>query len=301
MIPSDPDFYKDILDQMSDGVFFVNRQRQILYWSKGAHRLTGYRAEEVVGRNCNDEILCHIDYLGERICEEACPVLDCLQDGCPRDVKVYLRHKLGGRVPVSVRVQPIRNAAGTITGAIEIFSDDSAATDSRRRIEAMRRLAFLDHLTQLPNRRFMEMALVTALTEYRMHKDPFGVLMIDLDHFKKINDAHGHRTGDRVLQEAARVLSASLRPDDLVGRWGGDEFVAIIRGVTPESLGDMGKRCAGFTAHTDISTGVGQRISLTVSVGGAIAEAEDTVDDLVHRADVVMYREKERARGHSAA
>lgn len=301
MIPTEPGFYKDILDQMSDGVFFVNRELKILFWSRGAQRLTGYKTEEVVGRNCDDEILCHIDYQGKRISGEACPVVECLLDGRPREVKVYLQHKRGRRVPVSVRVQPIRNAAGTITGAIEIFSDDSAATDSLRRIEAMRRLAFLDHLTQLPNRRFMEMALVTALTEYRMHKDPFGVLMIDLDHFKKINDMHGHRAGDRVLQEAARMLGASLRPDDLVGRWGGDEFIAVIRGVTPDSLGDMAKRCAEFAAQTVISVAIEKRVSITVSVGGAIAEDGDTVDDLVHRADVVMYREKERSRDHSAA
>lgn len=301
MIPPDPGFYKDILDQMSDGVFFVNRELKILFWSKGAQRLTGYKTEEVVGRNCNDDILCHIDYQGKRVGGEACPVVECLADGRPREMKVYLQHKRGRRVPVSVRVQPIRNAAGTITGAIEIFSDDSAATDSLRRIAAMRRLAFLDHLTQLPNRRFMEMALVTALTEYRMHKDPFGVLMIDLDHFKKINDMHGHRGGDRVLKEAARMLGASLRPDDLIGRWGGDEFIAIIRGVTPESVSDMAKRCAEFAAQTVISLGIGKQVSLTVSVGGALAQLEDTVDDLVHRADQLMYREKERSRDHSAA
>lgn len=301
MIPTDADFYKSLLDQMSDGVFFVDCSQRVLYWSVGAQRMTGYKPEEVVGRQCNDEMLCHIDYMGSRVCQGACPVLECLQDGKRREVKVYLRHKLGRRVPVSVRVQPISDSEGRITGAIEIFRDDSAETDSQRRTEAMRRMAFLDHLTQLPNRRFMEMALLTALNEYQMHLDPFGVLMMDIDHFKGINDTFGHRTGDKVLQEAARMLATSLRPDDLVGRWGGDEFIAIIRGMTPDALSEMANRCATFAAHSSISTGEGRRITLTVSVGGAMVQPGDTAEELVHRADQQMYVEKLHDRDQTEA
>ncbi|HLY43484.1 MAG TPA: diguanylate cyclase [Terracidiphilus sp.] len=293
MIPTtDPDFYRSLLDQMSDGVFFVDRNQKVLYWSLGAQRLTGYAAEEVVGRKCDDELLRHTDYLGNRAVPGAAPIMECLQDGHAREVKVYLQHKLGRRVPVSARVQPICDSEGGISGAIEIFRDDSAKSDSQRRIDAMRRMAFLDHLTQLPNRRFMEMALLTALNEYQMHLDPFGVLMMDIDHFKGINDTFGHRTGDKVLQEAARMLAASLRPDDLVGRWGGDEFIAIIRGMSPDALHDMAIRCATFAAHSSISTGDGRRITLTVSVGGATVQPGDTAEELVHRADQQMYLEK---------
>jgi len=301
MISTDTDFYKNLLDQMSDGVFFVDSNRTILYWSQGAQRLTGFKPEELVGLKCDDEILCHLDYAGNHICQGACPVLECLQDGKGRELKVYLRHKLGRRVPVSVRVQPICDQDGRISGAIEIFRDDSAEADSQRRIEAMRRMAFLDHLTQLPNRRFMEMALLTALNEYEMHLDPFGVLMMDIDQFKGINDTFGHRIGDKVLQEAARMLSASLRPDDLVGRWGGDEFIAIIRGMTPEALRDMANRCALFAAHSSISTGDGRRITLTVSVGGGLVQPGDTTEELVHRADQQMYLEKMQDRDRPEA
>ena len=296
MIPTDANFYKDLLDQMSDGVFFVDCNRLVLYWSAGAERMTGYQAEELLGRECDDPILCHLDYIGNRIYPGACPVLECLLDGKGRELKVYLRHKLGRRVPVSARVQPICDSAGRVTGAIEIFRDDSAEADSQRRIEAMRRMAFLDHLTQLPNRRFMEMALLTALNEYEMHLDPFGVLMMDIDQFKGINDTFGHRTGDKVLQEAGRMLSASLRPDDLVGRWGGDEFIAIIRGMTAEALLEMANRCAAFAAHSSISTGSGEPITLTVSVGGAMVQPGDTAEELVHRADQQMYLEKTQDR-----
>ena len=68
MTPADPGFYKDLLDHMSDGVYFVDRERRIQYWNEGAHRLTGYTAEELMGKCCQDEILCHVDYAGRRLC-----------------------------------------------------------------------------------------------------------------------------------------------------------------------------------------------------------------------------------------
>jgi len=157
---------------MSDGVYFVDRERRILYWSEGAYRLTGYKAEELLGKFCQDDILCHVDYAGKRLCQEDCPLAASISDGGLHEANVFLRHKQGRRVPVTVRVQPLEGADGSIIGAIEIFSDDSAQTEERRRTEAMNRLAFLDHLTQLPNRRFMEMSLHTALTEFQVHHDP---------------------------------------------------------------------------------------------------------------------------------
>lgn len=301
MIPTDPGFYKDLLDHMSDGVYFVDRNRRILYWSEGAYRLTGYRPEEVIGRQCHDEILCHLDYDGNRLCHEACSLSACIEDGGPREAKVYLRHKLGRRVPVSVRIQPIRDADGLITGAIEIFSDDTAQNDARRRTEAMRRMAFLDHLTQLPNRRFMEMALQTTLNEFQTHKDPFGILVIDFDQFKKVNDSYGHLCGDRVLQQAARTLASSLRPADAVGRWGGDEFIAIVRGVTIDALQGLADRCTAIISRTAMPVGDGRRVSVAVSIGAAMAQPGETVEELVHRADQLMYQKKMQRRGLTPA
>lgn len=238
MIPDGPGFYKELLDHLSDGVYFVDRERRILYWNEGAFRLTGYKAEELLGKCCQDDILCHVDYQGTRLCHEGCPLTATIASGEMHEATVFLRHKQGRRVPVSVRVQPIRDAGGAIIGAVEIFSDDSARNEARRMTEAMKRLAFLDHLTQLPNRRFMEMSLRTALTEYQEHKDPFGLMLIDIDGFKAINDSFGHSCGDRTLQEVALTLIGSLRPTDTLGRWG--------RRVSGD-CSQCGQGCAGQT------------------------------------------------------
>jgi len=299
MVPSDPAFYKELLDHIGDGVYFVDRERRIQYWNEGASRLTGYTAEELLGRSCQDDLMCHVDNAGRRLCNDGCPLAESMCDGKPHQVNVFLRHKQGRRVPVSTRVQPMRGADGSIIGAIEIFSDNSAQFDEQRKTEAMNRLAFLDHLTQLPNRRFLEMSLNTALSESEVHKDPVGVIVIDIDEFKKINDTFGHSGGDRALQEAAKTLMGSLRPTDTVGRWGGDEFLAIARNVDGEMLGKLAERCVALIAQTSVLGSDERRISISSSVGAALSRSGESAEALIERADELMYQSKNGGRGRA--
>jgi diguanylate cyclase (GGDEF)-like protein len=163
----------------------------------------------------------------------------------------------------------------------------------------MSRLAFLDHLTQLPNRRFLEMSLHTALGEFQEHKDPLGVLLIDLDGFKQINDRYGHSCGDRALQEAATTLTGSLRPTDTVGRWGGDEFLAVIRNVNQDVLSKLAERCVALVAQTAIPGNDERRISLSISVGATLSRLGGSAEELIQRADELMYRSKTSGRGRA--
>ncbi len=284
--------YETLLDQVSDGVYFVDQHRRILYWNEGAHRLTGYKADEVVGKCCADDAFCHLDTTGHRMCPQACPLSASLSDGKSHEVEVFLHHKLGRRVPVTARVQPIRAADGSIVGAVQIFSDDSAQQDARRRIEEMERLAFLDQVTQLPNRRFVEMSLQTALNEFRVHGNPFGLLVIDLDQFKSINDRFGHACGDRALLEVARTLAGALRPTDVAGRWGGDELIAIARHINQENLRKVTARCRALVAETTFANCDDCRATVSISIGASLARPGDTAELLIKRADNLMYRNK---------
>jgi len=293
MTPTEPSFYRDVLDHISDGVYFVDRDRRILYWNQGAFRLTGYKAEEVVGRCCQDDMLRHVDAAGRNLCLDGCPLTACIADGVSHEAQVFLRHKRGRRIPVWVRVQPMRAADGSIAGAVEIFSDDTTQHAAQRKTLEMERLAFLDHLTQAPNRRYLEMSLQTAFVEYQVHQDPFGVLVADIDRFKAINDDFGHDAGDRALREVATTLTRTLRTTDLVGRWGGDEFMAIVRHVGGETLSSLAERCRALVAQTGLRTNDERLVSiLSVSVGGAIVCPGDSPEALIKRADEAMYQDK---------
>jgi len=292
LAPADAGFYQDLLDHMSDGVYFVDRERRIQYWNKAAQQLTGYAPAEVVGRLCQESQLCHTNADSDCFCPGGCLLTACMADGQAREVQLFLRSKLGRRVPAAVRVRPMKGADGTIIGAIVIFSDDSAHNEARRRIESMHRLAYLDHLTQMPNRRFLETTLASAVAEFRVNEDPFGVLMIDLDGFKGINDCLGHLFGDRALRVVGAILSRSLRPTDTVGRWGGDEFVAIVRSVDLEILGRLAVRCGRLVKQTAIRCDGGQEISLSVSIGAALSRLGEDAEEIVCRADELMYQSK---------
>jgi PAS domain S-box-containing protein len=95
-------FYQDLLDQISDGVYFVTPQRRITYWNAGAERLTGYNAHEVLGRSCAEGILRHVDNAGQQLCLRGCPLAAVMEDGKSREALVYLQHKDGHCVPVMV-------------------------------------------------------------------------------------------------------------------------------------------------------------------------------------------------------
>lgn len=295
--PTDAGFYHELLDQMSDGVYFVDRERRIQYWNKAAQQLTGYTPAEVIGRSCHQIQLCHTDAESGSICNEGCPLTACMAEGQAQEINLYLRSKSGRKVPAAVRVRPMLAAGGTVVGAIEIFSDDAANSDARRRIESMQRLAYLDHLTQMPNRRFLETTLASAVAKFRVNCEPFGLLVIDLDEFKGINDCFGHMFGDRALRVVGEMLSHSLRPSDTVGRWGGDEFVAVVHSVDLEILKRLADRCVRLVKQIAVPCDVGQEIPLSVSIGAALSRPGEDAEEILHRADELMYRSKTAGRG----
>ena len=159
-----PSLYREVLDTIYDGVYFLDRQRKIFFWNKGAERITGYRAAEVMGRSCADNILCHVDKQGRNLCRDGCPAADLLNDGQHREAEVYLLHKNGYRKPVRIRVAPIEDASGRVEGVMEIFSDDTSPESLRRRVALLEKLSALDPLTQLPNRRSMEATLRPSIS-----------------------------------------------------------------------------------------------------------------------------------------
>lgn len=115
-----PLFRARLLDSLYDGVYFVDSERRITYWNQGAERLTGFTAKEAVGTHCHDNMLAHVDADGCRLCMDRCPLVTAMQEDRCHEASVYLRHKQGHRVPVSVRVVPIKDAHEQIIGAVEV-------------------------------------------------------------------------------------------------------------------------------------------------------------------------------------
>ncbi len=290
----DEQFYKNLIDNLYDGIYYVNRKGEINFWNKGAERITGFTSAEVMGLLCSANILRHISVDGLQLCIEGCPLKATLRDGRPRRAEAFLHHKEGHRVPISIKVTPIYKN-NEIVGAVEIFSDTSSRIDILKEIEALKKEILIDPLTNIGNRRFAEISLHNRLEILKLYQVPFGVLLLDIDHFKHVNDNYGHNVGDRVLTMVAQTLSNVLRRMDVLARWGGEEFVLIIPGADRKTLHEIAERIRTFVAQSWLTVN-GNKLGVTVSVGGTLVQTHDTIHNVIQRADTFMYSCKQAGR-----
>lgn len=227
----------------------------------------------------------HLDGSGKRICDKgSCPAMDSMKTGEMKEFPAYLHHKEGHRVSVSIKISSIMGGEnGTAAGAVVVFSDNTKLDRSIREIEKLEDQAFSDPLTGVRNRRYADIYISMKLKEMKFFElPPLGALFIDIDHFKIFNDNYGHFMGDKVLVMVAKTLKNIIRDDDMVCRWGGEEFLVAIHGCSFASLRNMADRI--------------RFIAVAVSVGGVLAGPEDTAETLIHRADEMMYKSKQAGR-----
>jgi len=289
------DTYKRIIENLHDGLYFVDRNRVITYWNKAAEKISGFTASEVIGKSCSKNILTHVDGDGNNLCTVRCPLAATIGDGNPRETEAYLHHKDGHRLPVSIRVSALTDNAGNIIGGIELFSDISHQAANELRIKELEKLALLDNLTQLANRTYIEKEIQSRFEEKKRFNVPFGILFIDIDHFKNFNDTYGHDVGDNVLKFTANTFVANNRPFDLYGRWGGEEFIGVIRNINRKGLESLGNRLRSLIEHSYIIH-ENHRLRVTVSIGASLVCENDTVDTLIKRADTLLYKSKAAGR-----
>jgi len=287
--------YKELMDNLFDGVCFVDNNKAIRYWNKAAENITGFTADEVLGKVCRESILTFRDDEGRNLCDALCPLEKPAADSSARETELYLHHKDGRRIPVAIRITPIRDSEGSITGVLELFSDISSKSATLLKIKELEKLSMTDTLTMLANRRCIQIELESRLQELARFNWPFAVLYMDIDHFKNINDTYGHDTGDAVLKTVADALVASVRPFDLMGRWGGEEFIGIMRNVDEKGLYHIGDRLRQLVAASYVAIDQ-KKISVTVSAGGTMAKTDDTVEEVVKRADELMFKSKATGR-----
>lgn len=175
-----------------------------------------------------------------------------------------------------------------ILGAVALLFE--VVLSSRRRV---RHLANIDSLTRLPNRAFTTKLLCAELAE-RSASEPLSVLLIDIDHFKQINDRFGHAAGDEVLATLASRMQNALRPDDVIGRWGGEEFLAILRDTRLPTAARVAERLRKTIESDPV---VFKKLTLNVSISvGAVQSHDETLDQIVDRADLAMYEAKNSGR-----
>ena len=291
------DLTEEIFDSLFEGAYIVDNERKIVFWNKGAEKITGFKKEEVLGKNCHDNILNHVTADGTLLCFGGCPLHNSILTGNENNAAVFLHHKDGHRVPIKVKTVPFYEN-GVIKGAIEFFKDYSKKIEWANTIEILNSVASQDHLTGLYNRRYFEAFIDSKLGELKNFDLSFGIAFFDIDDFKYINDTYGHLLGDEVLKVIAKTAINSTRGNDIVCRWGGEEFVVVFLEIDESQLENLAERLRNLIENSSLRASE-SKIKFTVSVGATMARTDDTIESLVARADKLMYKSKQNGKNQS--
>lgn len=289
-------YFKHVLDRISDAVCLVDTGGLIIYANDSVTRLTGFPREDLLGMPCERTFLQQIDEDGEALdADKSCLWQQVLRDKEPREQESYIIHQAGFRIPIQLKVSPILDAGGELLGVAHVLQDNTANVLIYQNLEELQKQVYLDALTGLFNRPYMEKRIADKLDEFLRYQWIFGVLFIDVDNFKDVNDTHGHAVGDEILKLVARTFQANTRPSDVFGRWGGEEFLGLMGSAGDRDLMQVARRFRILVANSGLHQDR-ELVRVTISVGATLVQAGDTVESLVGRADQLMYQSKKSGR-----
>lgn len=203
-----------------------------------------------------------------------------------------------GRGAHGVLVDPVADAelVATVRSAART---GMLQEELRTRAVALEQLAFTDALSGVPNRRFLDRQIEALISGARRHGRPLAVALLDVDRFKRVNDRHGHAVGDAVITAVAERLRSRLRTEDHIGRFGGEEFLALLPDADADAAAAVAEDLRAAIAADPIETAAGP-LTVTISVGWAAWEDDDAGHELVRRADAALYDAKEAGRNRVA-
>jgi diguanylate cyclase (GGDEF)-like protein/PAS domain S-box-containing protein len=251
----------------------------IIYVNPAFEAMTGYTADEVIGRSPRllqgpETDRATLDRLRR-----------ALKAGQFFEGRAVNYRKDGSAFHMEWSVSPVRDPAGTITHFVAVQRDITPQVVLENELE---RRATTDPLTGLYNRLRMEEFLTTELSRLRRYGGEASLLLLDIDHFKAVNDRHGHHSGDRVLKEVAHLLRSESREADVLARWGGEEFVLLA----PETFAPEGEALAQKLRETVAGHEFPVVERLTVSMGLVTLQPGSAITEVMRRADQALYAAK---------
>lgn len=279
---------REITSSLNYGLYTVDEQGAILFFNPAAERMLKWTEAEVLGRHSH-ELFHHHFQDGTVYPVEQCRIAQAILDARPytTDQECFFDRD-GNPIPVEISVSPIfRNHQAALV--VVSFQDIS---EKKRASEKIQHLALHDQLTGLPNRHLLNDRIVQMMQHVDRRQKKAGLLFVDLDSFKAVNDNYGHDAGDRVLKVAAERLVACVRAEDTVARMGGDEFVVLLKEIGAEiDLQEMAQKIVLSVAEPVVAGN--QVYAVSASVGYVIfPDHASSVEELLRKADNAMYAAK---------
>jgi diguanylate cyclase (GGDEF)-like protein/PAS domain S-box-containing protein len=284
-----------VITDLAEGLIVLDEHGQVLMMNPKAEQLLGFSENQLKGQSLHETVHRVTTESQTASHGETCPILQCLQTTQPVEVDDdQFTHRNGHRFPVSYVASPFFFNEKP-QGIVVAFQDIT----ERKRIEAqLTSLATRDQLTTLFNRREIEKILEASFGESAQNGTPTIVVMLDVDHFKRINDSHGHPVGDRVLHELGIALAKAVDGVGHVGRYGGEEFLAVVTDLEPEQALTWAEQTRLAVEALSIPIrDSDEPLHFTASIGVAVRnEADESPSQLVTRADQALYQAKTAGR-----
>ena len=279
----DPEIFRIVLDSIQTGVYLVGRDGKILFWNNGAEQITGYRSHEVLGHVCHDNILSHCNEVDCVHCGAACPIISAIHDGRASEVQMFFQHRSGHRLPVRVRVVPIRDRQGSVIGAAECFDEHTFLPERASYQNNLAAHGCLDLSTGAMNHAFTLSHLRENVAFFNEYHLPFGVVTLRVDQLPEFRAAHGQEAASALLNVVAQTVKHVLGAAGFLGRWTDDQFLVIVPNSSPPEV----ERIAANLQKVGSSSGIqwwGDFLSISATVGMAFMSPGDTAECLLERA-----------------
>jgi len=284
LVNTDEDLLRVLIENALDGFIIHDINGNIIDANKAAYERLGYTKTEMLSMSVFD-IEVSVD--AKTLTSTIRPSIKHKESAQVHGVH---RCKNGKEIPIQVNITCFKKPDQTLF--LALVRDISASEVIKAHLS---KLAMTDELTQIANRRAFMAGLKSEISFVERNEEQLSLLMIDLDHFKLINDQYGHIVGDVMLQQFANTASKVLRTEDLFGRLGGEEFAVLLRNTDLELAQILAERLRKSISQMVVTVD-GASIKLTVSIGVSSFSPPSDLDSLVKQADKALYKAKERGR-----
>ncbi len=230
----DSRFFSVIVEDLDKSVRFLDKERKILYINPYGERLTGWHAEEIVGKTCGSFVERHTDKEGNEICEVSCPLKFSLDEGTVSEGHYSFKGKDGIIFPVGVKILPVMDSEGEILGFVEIMTDDRPKLEMEDMKRDIQRLIPVDILTGLYIRDKIMEYFEVKVENSRRYGSPLGIVFVSIEEMASIRKSFGEKKVEEVLQRVGYLIRMNTRRGDISGRLGPEEFLMLL----PNTLGE---------------------------------------------------------------
>jgi len=287
-------FYRHMLNNVQQGLIFVDSEFRILQWNKATAQLTGQASDSVLHQYWKPTLIGFCDRDGQPLPDHACPFLAMLSSGERSLQKMKIRRSDKTFIDVKVEVIPFTNDRGKLTGGAIVLNDISEQRVLEQTIIHLNERASLDELTKVANRGELNRQLSGFIKAHASGDPPGAIIICDIDFFKRINDHFSHQAGDEALKIFAALLRDSCRSTDMVARYGGEEFVMLCPQCDLAEATDLAETLRRKIQRTSIPALRGANI--TASFGVTVVLPSDNDDSAIARADRGLMIAKESGR-----